>query len=181
MTLFEFNVNTISFKPETLAIKEFKKIWDEDDTNAKDVAYLKLCYVFHLCDIKSPYNSYSMEDREGMVRKDILVGIKVDKDITAACVKYRELSKGKAARLLEDAYDALDKLRDYFKNANLNEKDKNGKLTYSSKEMISNLKELASVFRSVKELEKEVDVDEIGDSRIRGGVNKGIFEDPDMA
>jgi len=182
VVFFTIEGGNISVIPEVLLIKEFKELWDRDKAVNKDSAYLDFAFIYHTMDLRSPYRSYTADERDDVVAKDIY-GKKHKKDnlIEDARKKYIELNRSKSALLLEDTYNAVDKLREYFQEVSLTKKDKNGKPIYSSKDLVSNMKAISDVIKSLKSLEKEVEKEKIEEFAIRGGGEKGVFEDADAS
>ena len=178
--LFEIINSQIVPFAETLAIKEFKEIWDRDSSENKDMAFRELSYIFHSCDLRSAYRSFPENGRDSTIIIDIFGKDKwePDKKVEGAKKRYNQLNKGRLSLLLEDAYSAVDMLREYFTSINLVEKDKFGKLVYSAKDFMSNIKMLSDAIKSIKSLEKEVDKENVEGNRIRGGGEKHMDEDP---
>jgi hypothetical protein len=79
--------------------------------------------------------------------------------------------------LLQDAKVAVNKLRGYFREVDLAALDKNDKPIYRANDLTSNLKAIGGVIKGLKELEDEVKKEQMDTSSIKGGGQKGFFED----
>lgn len=181
--LLAINGDDIEISPESLAIKEFKKLWNRDKSKNKEKAKKELTFVYYYTDWQSPYRIYFDEkEKKQNIILDLFDGKKWETDdiIIEACKKYQQLSTTDSMLLLQDARAAIGKLREYFRDVNLTEKDeKTGKPIYSAKDLMLNLKQVGSVIKGMKELQEEVAKEQMTETRIKGGGKAGIFEDPD--
>lgn len=183
MKLFEMNKEGIEISPQSLTIKEFKKLWTRDKSKGKQKASAELAYVYYYTDWQSPYRIYFNEkEKRDKIILDLFDGKKWEPDqtITEACKKYEQLSTTDSMLLLQDARSAIGKLREYFRDVDLTEKDeKSGKPIYSAKDLMMNIKQVGSVVKGMKELQEEVAKEQMTETRIKGGGKAGAFEDPD--
>ena len=183
MKLFEMNKEGIEISPQSLTIKEFKKLWARDKSKGKQKAHTELAYVYYYTDWQSPYRIYFNErEKQEKIILDLFDGKKwkPDQTITEACEKYEQLSTTDSMLLLQDARSAIGKLRAYFRNVDLTEREeKTGKPIYSAKDLILNLKQVGSVIKGMKELQEEVAKEQMTETRIKGGGKAGAFEDPE--
>ena len=63
--LFDIVNGHVIMNPNSLAMPEFKAIWDRDKTKVKELAIKELSYVVFLCDesVKNPYHQYRLSER----------------------------------------------------------------------------------------------------------------------
>ena len=173
----------IILKASSLAIPEFKTIWNRDLDPDKPTAYSELSYITFLCDasLDNPYRNYTEEDRVRVLKKDFFGHeyYEIDKVVEEAIYKYKELQETVAVRLLRSAKSAADKMSQYFDKVNFEDTDKFGKPMYSAKDLASNLKEIGNIVKSLKTLEDLVKMEQVGTARIRGGSDIGDYEIPD--
>ena len=171
----------LEINPHLLVIKEFKKLWTRDRSKNKASAQNELAYIYYWCSAKSPYRKYPNEERTDRIKEDIFdknPKWKPDQIVNDACIKYIELTTSIYMELLQDAVGAAQQLRKYFQIVNVEDMDEKGKPIYAAKDIIANMKSIGDAITGLKKLEEEVEKDEAKtDSKIRGGGQKGIFED----
>ena len=170
----------IEMVPEALAIVEYSKVWKRDKTVSKEKALIDFSFLYFMTAIDSVYRNFPEPDREKRIIDDLgEFGWKPDKTVYAALEKHMDLHRSLGRKILEDAEFAVDKVRKYFREVNLAEKDKNGKLLYSAKDLVMNIRSIGELVRSLNILRKEVDKEEISGSKIRGGGIAGPMEEPE--
>ena len=184
MNLLEMNNGVVEISPESLSINEFKKLWIRDKSKNKLKAQAELAYVYYFTDWKSPYRMYyDLKEKKEKIILDLFDGKKWEADqlVADACKKYEELTTTDSMLLLQDARSAIGKLRAYFTDVDLTERDeKSGKPIYAAKDLMMNIKQVGSVVKGMKELQEEVAKEQnISETRIKGGGRAGAFEDPD--
>lgn len=168
MKLLEYVNEKVIPNPELLSITEFKKIYQRKD--CVDI----LAYIFNLVDYRSPYVIYDDKEREERVKKDILPTTKIDKDITNAVNKYKEIHVTEAVLLLEAARKAIRNLREYFETIDVLSEDDQGK---ASKDLIMNIKSMGAVIQGLRDLEEEVNKEKQVNKNIRRNVEINEFNE----
>jgi hypothetical protein len=128
----------------------------------------ELAFVYFYTDHKSPYSFYENGERKIKLEEDLKV--KVNAKIQAAIKKYEELSETHAIRLLKAARISVHKLEKYFKEIDLTATDDNGKLLFSAKDLVANLKNVGDVVEGLNTLEELIIKDAAKDSPNRSGV-----------
>ena len=181
MGLLSFDNTKLIINPETLAILPFKTIWQRDKSKNKEVAIAELSYVFYVEDFKSIYRNIPEEERGSKIKEDLFPDNKwkADATIKAACKKYAELHITQSMGLLLDAEGAIEKLRKYFREVNLTDTNDQGKLLFTAKDLIANIKAVGDLISGMKKLKEEVAKEVDNNSTIKGGSAIGPFEDPD--
>jgi hypothetical protein len=154
--------NTVTPSPYALAIEEFAKL------NTKELAY-----VYFLCDHRSPYAFYELEERKKTLDKEF--GVTATPKLKAAILKYNELSETHAVGLLKAARESVQKLKRYFNEVDLTLTDDNGKLVYTAKDLIANLKQIGEVVDGLNDLEDLVKKEQSKTSINRGGVESSKY------
>lgn len=181
MQIFDIENNKVVLNASSLVIPEFKKIWDRDKGKDKHKATKEISYVVFLCDesVTNPYRAYKDEERERVLLQDFM-GDKwtPDEDILNAIEKYKELKQTTNSRLLRSAKRAADKLAEYFDTVDFSLVGKDGKPVYSSRDLSSNLKEVAGIVKSLTLLEEMVRKEQMESSNVRGGGDIGFYEVP---
>jgi hypothetical protein len=84
------------------------------------------------------------------------------------------------ANSLEAAEAAQKKLDTYLKDIDLTETDDNGKLLHSAKTIMDMINNMPKTVKSIQELRKAVEMEQMDDSLLRAGREKGAFEDESM-
>lgn len=179
--LFEIDTKTGNVIPneDTLSVPIFKKIWKRDRSRNKEKAFREISYIVHLCDYNSPYEAYHPDQKIGALKKDLFNDNKwkPDKLIENGIIKYKELQETVTLRLLKAAKSAADKLADFFNTVDLKQLDKEGKPVYTASDITRNLKEIGNVVKSLDVLEKQVQKEQLDTVKLRGGGEKGMYED----
>lgn len=181
MKVFDIIDNSVVLNPQSLNIPEFKAIWDRDKSKSKSIASKEISYIVYIYDesIDNPYRAYKEEDREEVVKKDFMPeGWEPDNLILKAIEKYKDLKQTTNSRLLRSAKKAAEKLSEYFDSVDFNIKDSNGKPVFSSRDLASNLKEVAGIVKSLNMLEEMVKREQMESSKVRGGGEVGMYEIP---
>jgi len=164
-----------------LTIKEFKNIWERDTTEDKRNALKELAFVFFTADFNSIYQAYPVEERDAAIKTDIFENPEyiVDPVLTQAIKKYEELQVTPSMRLVSSARRALEEMINFLKTVNIKEKDKMGKPIYKPRDIMMAMSKTATVVDSLDKLEEKVKKELKDSGTIRGGNEKGFFEDPD--
>ena len=176
MNLFTIDHNRVTASPEALVIKEFKELWTRDTSKHKNTAVEELAYVYYMTDYRSLYRQYDPEVREIKVTKDIISGKRwvPDDEVKAALEKYIELQQTPSMGVLQDARQALYKIREYFRTVSVTS-DASGKITQT---LINNVAKLGDLIKGLKSLEEIVEKEITEDKRIRGKGTLALRELP---
>lgn len=178
MALYNIHNDKLVIEPEILAVPELRKIWDRNKD--KSLAEAELCFIWYVCDYKSPYQIYPESTRADEVRKDFMRGFKSwkpDKEVNEAMDKYIKLNMSKSLRLAMATKEVALKLAEYFENIkDFSETDDNGKPVYNIQEIIKNLSSIGTVIESLDKLDDRVKKEKEKDN-IRGGGEAGAYED----
>lgn len=176
MDLFYMENGVVTWLPQTLAIKEFKAVWTKNRN--KDMAFKELSYIFFMEDLRSPFRNYSEEEKEGKVVDAVFYeGWKPDAKVKAARDVYAELMQTRSMKLLKSAWNNLDDLSKFINTIDYNERDTNDKYINDISKVRGTIESLPKLVAALKKLEDEVkkEVEESGS--LRGGREKGMFED----
>lgn len=169
MSLFEEQAGKITLPAYLTEIKEFKDLLEDK----KSQSYLSV--VFHMCDWESIYAQHPEKEREEKLKNDFLDGKEFPKKVTVAIDKYKELNKTDSLLLLESARKAVQKLRQYFDEADPSLEDDPGK---SAKDLMQNLKSVGAIIESLGKWEETIKK-ERDNSTIRKGVTINEFNSTD--
>lgn len=166
--LFDIDKGNVVMNPAVLWIPEFKKLWTRDKSKGKGMAHLEVSYVVFKNGFNSPYQAYSEKDREGKILNDYFSHLpdwEPDKVVKAAEKKYNELQDSVALRMLRTSKKALEKIEQFFDEAEPEDVDK----------IVKNAEKLGNLITSLNKLE-EVVKKEQHDKAARGGEEIGLFE-----
>lgn len=159
-------------RTDALTIPELKKIWET--APSEDIAYFKLCYIYHIADPKSPYSKLHAEEREKQVKKDFVKGYVVDKELKEAVDKYIKLNTSVITHSYTSFTNGMAAI-----NRMIDKESKNP-TTESVDALIKAMKEMekfASIHRSLKKAAEE-DNEEIGKYK-RGVTPSDILTEDD--
>jgi hypothetical protein len=180
MELFEVKEGILTFAPQALALKPFKKLWTRDRKKNKPLANAELAAVYFYVDYKSDFSDIFDPKEKLEIIRDWVDGLpddwKPDSVFDEACAFYEERQKTMYTELLEAAGVAIDKLSKYFRNIDLEERDMNNKPVHDAKKVKDNLAGLGKLIKDHKELEQEVKKDLQKKTARRGGKEKSMFE-----
>lgn len=178
MSIFAFKEGKVAIEPLNLTIPEFKEIYDRDKSSDKSVAYLELCYVYHMSDFKSPYNNYDDKDKDSKIKYDYFKDTKWTPDIliTLAISKYKELNETPSLKLLKDCRKAIEKVRTYLSTVDMNETDDNGRKVNKITELSKAISDVGKMVESLDKIEDRVKKEELNNTKVRGNKRISDFE-----
>lgn len=161
----------------TLAITEFRAIYERDKSVIKRRAWLELSAIFFIGSMSSdnPYRGFPREHRIEEINNEVFKGEAAldinDSLIVSGIKKMIILDKMSLAKdALRTAINGTHRLRDYINNVDLNERDENNKPIHDPKKYQDILRNNSGVAKALIELEKEILVEEAGmDNKVRGG------------
>ena len=142
---------------------------------------MEISYVIFLCDYKSPYNAYNEVEKPRVIKEDFIKNSKwePDKVILDAIKKYENLQQTTNTRLLRSAKKGAEKLAEYFEGVDFSILDDNGKPIYTAKDLASNLGAVGNIVKSLVQLERQVQSEQVEISNVRGKSGIGEYELPE--
>lgn len=188
MDYFLFESNKVVLNKEAiLLIKEFATLWDstrnkiEGDTRGheKKRAYREFTYMYLMYDWESPYKSYSdMERHQNAVSDSELTKKQFEDELfQTACKKYQDIQDTRMLKLLKSANRAIDEIRLFYENLDLQERDVDGRPIFNAKQVLDSLGGLGKTVLSLETLEAIVQKQKEGEgSKLRGDVMPGMFD-----
>jgi hypothetical protein len=181
MNLFEYDKKLI-IHPEAYLLIPFRDILKADKTKNKDKAMKELAYVYYFCDYNSDFSNV-LDEADRIV--EIKAALELSdqwqpSDLVLKAIKfYRDRQRTPSMHLLETALNFTEKIKNFYDDIDLYEKDKSGKYIHNIVQLQKSMSELPSQVDTIKKL-KEVVEKEIGEaSSVRGGKEVGIYEDPE--
>ena len=180
MKLFRYEGYKVVISEEAFALKVFRQIWNRDRSVNKDKAIMELGYVYFMTDPRSDYQYIVDEDERS---KAIIEGEglpsnwKPDKMIIEG-MKFYEGMKSTSALLLEDTRVAIDKVRKFLKEVNLEDTDDKGRPIYTINSITSTIKMIPQLIKDLDDAEKAIKADMQNTSgKVRGQKEKSLLED----
>jgi len=158
-------------KVSSLLIPELKAIWDADESPGKEIATLKLAYIYHVTDPESAYSPLAESDREAQVAKAFVRGWEIGDDVNDAVKLVRE-AKSPMEKLYENAKFGIDKIGEYLRNYSVGDENID---RYSR--TVEKLRKLAETYTiSMKAMQDELATK----SKIKGTKPSDILVDNDL-
>lgn len=172
-----FTVENLIVKPtnEALQVPPFKQIWERDKSPKKEVALQEFTYMEFMSSAlaTNPYRGYSDEQKEVVIRKDIIKESKWEPDelIQKGMNKIEEMQTEGSPfyTLYKAAVKGKNKLEHFFNTFDMDEKnEKSGNPMYKPKDITSAIQELVKTIVSLETLEKKVEENLFETAKIRG-------------
>lgn len=179
MKLLKYENYTLTFEPEILAIKVFNKLHKRDKTLDKHKFIEELSYIYFFADPRSDYQYITepTERSKAILEGEGITNLKIDKDLQEA-IDYYSSFKPTSVLLLEDTKIAIEKVRQFLREVDLNTLDDRGKPIYTINSITATIKQIPQLAKDVLEAEKIVSKDMEEQGRARGGnEGKKVFED----
>ena len=180
MKLIEYSNYQIKVADEAFLVKPIRTLFNKDKSKTKDNFWSQMSYMYFLVDPRSSY-MYIVDEKERA--KEIIKqeGLPEDftpsKELLEAMDIYKKTTQTSSSLLLEDTRLAIDKLRQFLKDVDLNKCDDKGKPVYPVNTITSTIKQIPDLAKSLVEAEKAVNKEIIEEGRARGGNNKRLFDD----
>lgn len=166
---------------ECFLIKPLRQLFNADRSKNKEKFMQQLSVIYFMADPRSSYN-YIVDENARLKliieQEGLPSDFKIDGKIAEAIEWYRKHTLTTSALLLEDARAAVDKVRIFLKEVNLNAEDDKGKPKYTVNTVTTALRQLPQLARDLKDTERILnqEIEEVG--RARGGnESKSIMDD----
>lgn len=179
MKLLKYEGYNLTFEPEILTLKVFKKLFMRDKTKDKSKFLQELGYIYFMLDPRSDY-MYITDNEERS--KAIIEGEglpdtwKVDSTLQDAMDYYKSF-RPTSALLLEDTRIAVDKLREALRSINLTDVDDKGRPIYTLNTIVATIKQVPSLVKDLDDAERAIAKEIIQNDKIRGSAEKSMYED----
>lgn len=176
--------NNVIIKPYLLALGKYRKIWDRDTSTNKQIALKELTYIWAMCCRDSKENPYNhIEDRKerhDVLSDDIFGGsYNPDDSIVAAIELYMQRYPiSYYERKANQLKGKLDKELDFIESFDMNERTDSGSLVMKPKERLDAYNETISFLKRIKEIEQLAKEEMEQRSKIIGGTEANMFEEP---
>jgi hypothetical protein len=173
----------LTVTPEALMIKDFKNVWDKYKDKKKSLE--ELSYIYWMAYYNSVYDVYlSIEEKKEAIKGDVITdpNWKPDARTENAILKFTELQRTFSMAFLESAKMGAIKIRKYFEDVDLTERNRAGSPVYKPVDITNAITKSIDVLESLEKWSERVKKEEeLTDSKIKGGGRAGIFEDESTA
>lgn len=172
MKLLKYEGYNLTFEPEILTLKVFKKLFTRDKTKDKSKFLQELGYIYFMLDPRSDYMYITDEDERS---KAIIIGEglsdtwKVDSILQDAMDYYKSF-RPTSVLLLEDTRVAVDKLREALRSINITETDDKGRPIYTLNTIVATIKQVPSLVKDLDDAERAISKEIVQNDKIRGSV-----------
>lgn len=172
MSLFNLDGSQLVLKPEALALKSIKKIWDKDKTDTKEKAINELTFIYFVYDPRSDYQFITdEEERIAKVKEEL--GLRknwaINKDLEKAIETYKETCQTVSSKVLENFRKILEKMNNYMIDTEIDE---------VGLDKVSNvINRLPDTIKKIQEAEQLVIRELEEDEKLRGEKYKKLCED----
>lgn len=176
MKLLKYEGYNLTFEPEILTIKVFKKLHQRDRTKDKSKFLQELGYIYFFADPRSDFQIYTDEEDR---HKEILEGMglpsdwKVDKELQEA-IDYYSSFKPISALLLDDTKAMVNGYRSKLRDLTSNMSDLEVK---EIKDIGAIIKQIPALVKDLDEAERAINKEITQNDKIRGSVEKAMYED----
>lgn len=179
MKLLKYEGYNLTFEPELLTLRVFKRLFMRDKTKDKSRFLQELGYIYFMLDPRSDY-MYITDNEERS--KAIIEGEglpntwKVDSALQDAMDYYKSF-RPTSALLLEDTRIAVDKLREALRSINLTDVDDKGRPIYTLNTIVATIKQVPALVKDLDDAERAIAKEIIQNDKIRGSAEKSMYED----
>ena len=174
MKLFDIVAGKVVIHSDALGIPCFKRVWNT--YKDKDTATNYISYIVLKNKYDSPYVlSMSEQDIEPRLKKELFgdENYKLPVEIIECEKDYLRFIDTLTLRLLRNSRRKLDSISDYYEQSLGEELDETKVM-----KILSGIKTLGDVVKSIDTLENSVRAEEISTSKIKGGAEINPFELP---
>lgn len=180
MHIIEYNNYNIEPTQEAFLIKPIRDLYNADKSKTKEKFMQQMSIMYFLVDPRSSYTYITDEDerlKEILIQEGLPADFKIDKKLEEAIEIYKKHTITTSQLLLEDTRFAIDKLRKFLREVDLQDVDDKGKPVYTINSITQAIKQIPQLAKDIAEAERVVakEIEEQG--RARGGNNKTLFDD----
>lgn len=181
MHILEFINYEVKPTEEAFLIKPIRDLYNEDKSKNKEKFMQQVSIIYHYTDPRSSYN-YIIDDQERLQQileqEGLPKDFKINKKLEEAINIYKKLTVTSSLLLLQDTRIAVDKVRQFLREVDLNAVDDKGKPLYTINTITTAIKQIPQLAKDLQEAEKIVSKEIEEQGRARGGNNnKKLFED----
>lgn len=183
MDLFEIINGHVYPSTHALLNKTFKDIWDRDTSDNHEYAIKIFTYTEFMLSPKKSNSYYKYIDiniREEKVKEKVFGDPEypTNTDMVLCNIEYKEQLRNECISygLFEDAMEAAEKLRQWCRDFNLNERTPNGAMVLKPKDVQNALKEIPGIMKNLEEARNQIVAELNASSKLRNNREIGHFE-----
>lgn len=181
MHIINFDNFEITLTEEAFYIKPIRELFNADRTKGKEKFLQQMSIIYFLVDPRSSY-SYIIDDEERFNEIKIQEGLpkdfKIDKKLQEAIDTYKKHIITTSYLLLQDTKIAVERVRQFLRNIDLNAVDDKGKPMYTINSVTAAIKQIPQLAKDLADAEKMITKEIEEQGRARGGnERKKLFED----
>lgn len=179
--LLEYKDYRLSVSPEAFLIKPIRALYNADRTKNKERFMQQLSVIYFCYDPRSTYN-YIIDEEERLAavieQEGLPADFKVSKQLQEAIDIYKKHVITTSYLLLEDSRIAIDKVRQFLRNVDLQAQDDKGKPLYDITKITTALRQIPDLAAALSDAEKKVskEIEEQGRARGNQG-SKTLLDD----
>lgn len=176
MRLVRYEGFNLTFDPELLTLRVFKKLHQRDKTKDKSKFIQELGYIYFFADPRSDFQMYTDENER---HSKIIEGMgfpndwKVDKELKDA-IDYYVSFKPISALLLDDTRVMVNGYRYKLRELTANMSDLEVR---EIKDIGAIIKQIPSLVKDLDEAERTLNKELVQNDTIRGSAEKAMYED----
>ena len=181
MHIINFDNFEITLTEEAFYIKPIRELFNADRTKGKEKFLQQMSIIYFLVDPRSSY-SYITDAEERFNEIKIQEGLpkdfKIDKKLQEAIDIYKKHIITTSYLLLRDTKIAVERVRQFLRNIDLNAVDDKGKPMYTINSVTTAIKQIPQLAKDLADAEKMITKEIEEQGRARGGnERKKLFED----
>lgn len=180
MYLFKYENYNVTIDPEALLIKAFRDIWQRDNSEDKSIASLELGYVYFMEDPRSDFTQFTDKETRSTAiiqQEGFPSEWSPDEKVLLAQEVYANLSQTTSSLALKDCQIAIEKIRAFLTNFDLNERDEKQKLVMPINQYTQSIKLLNQIAEEVYQTEKKIAKEIEEEGRLKGERMKTLLDD----
>jgi len=169
----------LEISAEAYTLLPFKKIWNKKN---KKLAEKELAFVYYFTDYNSDFSDILNESEKiDEIKKSVGLEDRWEMSVNVknAIEFYKKRQRTASMDLLDSALEFSQKLKDFYKSIDLDERDKNGKLVHNIPQLQSSMNQLSDQTEVIRKLKETITKELQEASRVRGGEEVGYFENPE--
>lgn len=180
MKLIKFENYTLNISDEAYLIRPIRKLFNKDRTVNKEKFFQQMSILYFMVDPCSTY-MYIIDEKERfkeILKQEGLPGdYKISDELQEAMDIYKKHCETSSTLLLNDTRIMIDNLRKYLRGLDFEEKDDKGRPIYPINQVTSAIDKIPELVEKLSKAEKTIQKELQEEGKVRGGAEKGIFED----
>jgi len=179
--LFVVENNIAKPNTEVLLISPFKEIWERDTSKNKDIAIKEFTFIEFMSSKRksNPYAGYDDDKRFEVLKKALFTeDWEYDILIEKALIKIKEFQEEASPtyKYYISANNAATKMREFFDNFDINERNDKGMPIYKPSDITRALNDTDKVLQNLNSMKEKVEQELFEQTRTKGNKQINHFE-----